>query len=569
MARCRRATAGLALVVGLLVAGQGCLWAASPAGKQAEAEPPRPELTHEGQVSQDLIARFAKDCEVKREQQLFLAEQHFQTGKTHFELQDWKSARDHFEKAVRLNPLHAGAREHLRKACSMLGLEQGRFGSIMRDYMIQREVALKMQQNDLRNEFLEAKALFAKGRYREAIDAFTRVRAKATYLAPFVNAARTVEDAAACEQKARDGLERQRREDEKRRMQRAIDESRSLREQRQRLFATRNQARLEQARTLFDQRRYDQARGLCDAILRDDPADGAAADLREQATAARSDAVIDRAIAERRSETDLHMRMIGSLTTPQTRLVSMPRELLEQVKNRTGSVTLGGKEMEPEAWERQLREKLSSQKISFDFVETPLPDVLSFLGSLTDVSIILDPDTLMDESPTVTLRVNEMSLERALNWICKLVNLRYGLKNEAIYVAHPGKLRDRVVLRMYDVSDLTMEVKNFAGRQKALSTGEGHGDQRGGGGDGLEDFFPDDDEDDDEDRLTGDKLIEFIRRMIAPDSWERDDVEILEQPFGHLFDDDDNPRALGGRELVDIIGLTVGGHTWVGIRTRE
>jgi len=61
--------------------------------------------------------------------------------------------------------------------------------------------------------------------------------------------------------------------------------------------------------------------------------------------------------------------------------------------------------------------------------------------------------------------------------------------------------------------------------------------------------------------------------MIAPDSWERDDVEILEQPFGHLFDDDDdddnNPRALSGRELVDIIGLTVGGHTWVGIRSRE
>ena len=572
MARARRDTLGLALAVGLLLAGQGCLFAGSQAHDEPEAPPPRPALTHEQQGSNDLLDRLAKDYKVRRDQELFLAEQHFETGRTHFELRNWKRAKDHFDKALALDPQHAGARDHLRKARSMLGLEQGQLGTLMRGYIDQRGVAIEMQRTELRNAFAEAKALLDAGRYREAIDAFERVRAKARYLMPFVNASHLVDDAAACEQRAREALERQRGEAERLRLHDAVEQSRRLRDQRLRRVADRSRARLAQASALFAQRRYDQARTLCDAVLRDDPSHGPADTLRKQALAARTDAIIDRAVRDRRRELDLHWRIIGGWASPQNDVVSMPRELLEQVRNRKAPFVFGGGESEPEPWERALREKLSSQKISFDFVETPLPDVLAFLGSLTDVTIILDPDALLDGAPTVTLRVNEMTLERALNWVCKLVNLKYGLKNEALYVAHPGKLGDKVVLRMYDVSDLTMEIKNFAGRQRALATDQGWGNDQGGGGDGLDDFFPGDDEDDDDERLTGDKLIDFIRRMIAPDTWERDDHEILEQPFSQLFgddDDDDSPRSLSGRELVDMIGLTVGGRTWVGIRTRE
>lgn len=563
-----KAATGLAVVAGILLAAQGCLMAGAPAADEAAKAPAKVAPTSEEQVSHDLLKRLADDIGIKKDQERFLAQQHFETGKVHFGNQDWTRAHACFKRAVALDPTHTEARRLLHKARGLLGLEGGPLGVRMRDYMNQQDAAIQMRKVELHNAYMDAKALFGKGHYREAIDGFTRVKALAESLRPFVDASDLVEDAASSEQKAREAIEQGRREDGRRRMQKAIDESRALRDQRQQLLAARNRARLEQATELFDQGRYAPARALADAILRDDPSSGPAADLRERAMAARSAATVDRAIQDRRRETDLLWRITDSWTSPQNQLVHMPREIFEVVQARTVPAVLGGDGAEPEPWELRLREKLGSQKISFDFVETPLPDVLAFLSSLTDVTIILDPDAIRDGAPTVTLRVNEMTLERALNWICKLASLKYNLKNEAIYVAHPEKLRDRVVLRMYDVSDLTMEIKNFAGRQRALATDLGGGGDQDGAGQMAENWWDDDGDEDEDKGLTGEGLVEFIRRMIAPDSWDRDDHEILEQPFGALFDDK-LPKAQAGRELVDVIGLAAGGRTWVGIRTRE
>ena len=104
MARARRDTLGLALAVGLLLAGQGCLFAGSQAHDEPEAPPPRPALTHEQQGSNDLLDRLAKDYKVRRDQELFLAEQHFETGRTHFELRNWKRAKDHFWRSTPSTP---------------------------------------------------------------------------------------------------------------------------------------------------------------------------------------------------------------------------------------------------------------------------------------------------------------------------------------------------------------------------------------------------------------------------------------------------------------------------------
>lgn len=569
MARRTMLAAALALAAGVLMAAQGCVWAGA-AAPQAQPEPPKPKVevrTPEEQAAQDLLDRLARDVAIQDAQRRFQAEQHVKTGKALFELQDWERARRHFEKAVDLNPLHREAQEGLRKSRSMLGLKQGRFGSAIGELHDQIRVGSHMKRIELINKFDEAKSLYEQGRFREAIDAFTRVKALAEYLAPMLEVGKTAEESAALQHKAREALDQQRREDGKARMEKALRESRGVRDERERTLATRNSARLEQARSLVEQRRYDPARELCDAILRDDPNLGAATDLREKAVAAGQDALIDRAVLARKMETDRLWRGTEAWTAPQTELVSMPREIFEAVRGRRVPVVFGGGATEPEAWEKAVREKLSSQKISFDFVETPLPDVLAFLSSLTDVTIVLDQKAVQADMPAITLRVNDMTLERALNWICKLVSLKYALRNEAIFVAQPGELFDRTVLRMYDVSDLTVEITNFAGRQQALATGEGRGGGQGGGDDLGRDFFPDADDKEGEDKLTGEKLIEFIRQMIAPGTWREDGrggPGVIEDPFSLLGDD-----RLRGKELADVIGFAVGGHQWVGIRTRE
>lgn len=568
MARRKMLAMALALAAGVLMTAQGCLWAGA-AAPQPKPEPPKPKVeakTPEEQAAQDLLDRLARDTAIQETQRRFLAEQHFKTGKTHFELQDWERARRHFEKAIALNPQHREAQEHLRKSRSLLGLERGQFGGIMDDYARIRAVGVQARKVELLNAFAEARSLYERGRFRDAIDAFTRVKALADYLAPMLEVGKTAEESAAFQQKAQEALEQKRLRDQKERMGKAIRESRLRREQREQMMSARNAGRLEQARSLFEQRRYGQARALCDAILRDNPNLGAADDLRGKAVAAGQNAVIDRAVLARKLETERHWRTTEGWTTPQAQLVSMPREIFEQVRRRKVEAVLGGGTTEAEPWEKAIREKLASQKISFDFVETPLPDVLSFLSSLTDVTIVLDQEALKDDMPAVTLRVNDMSLERAMNWVCKLVGLKYALRNEAVFVSHPKQLYDRTVLRMYDVSDLTVEITNFAGRQQALATGSGRGGEQGGDSGIGDDFFKKEDEEE-EKALTGEELIKFIRSMIAPGTW-REDGEgghgVIEDPFSMIGDEE-----LRGKQLVDVIGFAVGGRQWVGIRTRE
>jgi hypothetical protein len=114
--------------------------------------------------------------------------------------------------------------------------------------------------------------------------------------------------------------------------------------------------------------------------------------------------------------------------------------------------------------EQQIREKLQ-QKISFDFVDTPFEDVMQFLRHLTNVAIIIDPRAIDKlERNTVTLKVNEMKLEAALGWICRLVDLDYSIRNGAIFVtrgAGPGA--SRTMPRVYDLQDILFRPRDFPG----------------------------------------------------------------------------------------------------------
>ena len=88
-------------------------------------------------------------------------------------------------------------------------------------------------------------------------------------------------------------------------------------------------------------------------------------------------------------------------------------------------------------WQQPPNEKFAARmakKIRFDFVETPLRDVLAFTASLTDLSIVLDGEAIRDEAPTVTLRVSDMRLDQALRWVCRLVGMAHTWRDGALFV---------------------------------------------------------------------------------------------------------------------------------------
>ena len=98
-------------------------------------------------------------------------------------------------------------------------------------------------------------------------------------------------------------------------------------------------------------------------------------------------------------------------------------------------------------WGARIRETLS-KRVSFDFVETPLQDVLSFISALVDLTIVLDTEALKDKPRFVTLKVKDMRLEAALGWLLRLTGIQYALKDEAIFISTRQRTSARPVTWM-------------------------------------------------------------------------------------------------------------------------
>ncbi|HUU95490.1 MAG TPA: von Willebrand factor type A domain-containing protein, partial [Phycisphaerae bacterium] len=84
-----------------------------------------------------------------------------------------------------------------------------------------------------------------------------------------------------------------------------------------------------------------------------------------------------------------------------------------------------------------LQQKLQ-QKISFDFVETPVQDVVTFLKQVSNTDIVLDGKAIAAlPNSEVTLKVTDMSLAQALDWITRMVGLEYKTANGRIELTAP------------------------------------------------------------------------------------------------------------------------------------
>ena len=95
---------------------------------------------------------------------------------------------------------------------------------------------------------------------------------------------------------------------------------------------------------------------------------------------------------------------------------------------------------------RKIKELLRTKKATFDFVETPLQDALSFVRALLGVNIVIDPKVKLKEP--LTLTVKEMNVGAALQWMLRLGGAELEIRNGAIYVA-PAKTPQRTVRPQY------------------------------------------------------------------------------------------------------------------------
>ncbi len=167
-------------------------------------------------------------------------------------------------------------------------------------------------------------------------------------------------------------------------------------------------------------------------------------------------------------------------------------------------------------WEAMLRERLAT-RVSFNFDAMSASDALNALARLGSINLVIDPTVTAAGDKTVTLKANNMGLDNALSWLCRLVDTHWMLSKGAIYI---GGMEDGApVLSVYDVSDLLFVPKDFPGRTMSFSgAGAGAGGAGGAGG-GFNAFKANVPDDKTAPSITPEDLVDHIQKAVSPDTW--------------------------------------------------
>lgn len=149
------------------------------------------------------------------------------------------------------------------------------------------------------------------------------------------------------------------------------------------------------------------------------------------------------------------------------------------------------------------------QRVTLDFQDAPVTDVVDFLRDVSKVNIVVAPGVTL-RAPTITLKAKDMTLGNTLHWVTKMTGTHMGFIHGALFISDEP-VKEASVTRMYDISSMTMAIRDFPGPEVALNAGG----TNGGLGGGL--FQPVDD--DSNSSPSTEEIEEIIKKVVAPGKW--------------------------------------------------
>lgn len=109
--------------------------------------------------------------------------------------------------------------------------------------------------------------------------------------------------------------------------------------------------------------------------------------------------------------------------------------------------------------EKSIKDALTGDKTTMEFVEIPLSDVVTYLKDRHHIPIVFDDNPLKDAGidPTalpVSINVQDLSLRSGMKMILSKYNLTYLFQNEVLLITTKDKADSTLTMRIYDVHDL-------------------------------------------------------------------------------------------------------------------
>jgi len=114
--------------------------------------------------------------------------------------------------------------------------------------------------------------------------------------------------------------------------------------------------------------------------------------------------------------------------------------------------------------------------VSVDLSRTPLRSAVGAITSGAGVNVVISPQVFLERSPQelrVTLKLNDATVETALNWITRLLDLRWSIEYGVVYITLPYDAPRDIRTRFYRVGDLMAPTYSGSGSRGSGQTGSG------------------------------------------------------------------------------------------------
>jgi tetratricopeptide (TPR) repeat protein len=283
-------------------------------------------------------------------------------------------------------------------------------------------------------------------------------------------------------------------------------------------------ATLSRAREYYAQGKYEEAASLARAVANANPLNGEAYALADKAnrSASRERRLATSDEQARAVRTIIEDTNAESVPVGERESLVYPKDWKELSARRQAEAT-EKRGAEEEAWKASLEDQLN-RLVTFDFVETPLDQIVGFLQTLTKVNIVLDRRGIevAGKSPAtpITLKVTQVSLRDALDWLTEFSNLTWTLRKGVVVISDISQLPQEQYMVIYDVRDLLGSVPDFEGPEfdleDATSSGGASG---GGGGSGGFSFSTEDEQEQTQSfvssQMTGEELVQLITTALG------------------------------------------------------
>ncbi len=424
------------------------------------------------QTSGDYAQRQAELFTLAEQKKRFLVESHLQRAGELKERLELEQAEQELAKALQLDPDNLEAKSMLSEVGALLGRAPGETQTTIQELENKAQLKKDQLEIDARQKVDKANLALARGDYDGALIELTLALDQIRWspysgdwqtlqqeieglIAQAKQQKQTAEAAqrAGAEKEAKESLRTQEQEEQQRRAQIVAN-------------------LLSQAITAFQTEDYDQAIELADRVLRLEPRNERALDLRDTAFRKGRKLMQDTYLREKLVQYQRWQEDLDELRVPYQGVITLPdQDYWRSITAARAARTKVPGSAADSAVAQELRAQLAGARIPGLSVkdEESLGAVVQALNAITGIPMIVDPaaeQAAVDGGVVFNIDLtNPITVEKVLNLVTQAAgeNVTWTIRHDTVLVTTREKARGELVIFNHDVQDLIFGLTDFLG----------------------------------------------------------------------------------------------------------